>query len=63
MGEGGPIRMRKCGSRLESGTDAGLARAIEQRSVALWLLKVECLPETFKTDPRFHALLRRVNLE
>ena len=38
-------------------------RAIEARSPAVAFLKVEWLPEGFKADPRYHALLRRVGLE
>jgi tetratricopeptide (TPR) repeat protein len=47
-------------------TDRALAyftRAIEERSVSVGGLKVEWLPEGFKADPRFHALLRRIGLE
>ena len=47
-------------------TDRALAyfsRAIDERSVQAWFLGAEWLPEGFKADPRFHALLRRIGLE
>ncbi len=42
---------------------ASFNRAIEERSSQVQVLKIEFLPEGFRADPRFHALLRRVRLE
>jgi TolB-like protein/tetratricopeptide (TPR) repeat protein len=42
---------------------ASFSRAIDERSGQVTSLKAEFLPEAFKADPRFHALLRRVRLE
>ena len=42
---------------------ASFAQAIDERSVNVGVLKVDFLPERFKADPRYHALLRRVGLE
>ncbi len=42
---------------------AYFTRAIDERSAAVGQLKFEWLPEAFKADPRFHALLRRMGLE
>ena len=39
------------------------SRAVDERSFGVWGLKVEFLPERFKADPRFRALLRRVGNE
>jgi hypothetical protein len=39
------------------------ARRLEERSPSVWGLKTEWLPESFKADPRYHALLRRIGLE
>jgi tetratricopeptide (TPR) repeat protein len=47
-------------------TDRALAsfhRAIDEHSGSVDGLKVEFLPKGFKTDPRFHALVRRIGLE
>jgi tetratricopeptide (TPR) repeat protein len=42
---------------------AAFSRAADELSPSLFGLKVEFLPERFKADPRFHALLRRIRLE
>jgi tetratricopeptide (TPR) repeat protein len=39
------------------------SRAIDERSMNVLFLKVDWLPDGFKADPRYHALLRRVGLE
>jgi TolB-like protein/Tfp pilus assembly protein PilF len=39
------------------------SRAIAERSPTVWGLKTEWLPEPFKIDPRYHALLRRIGLD
>jgi serine/threonine-protein kinase len=38
-------------------------RAVEQRSFLVWGLKTEILPASFKSEPRFRALLRRMGNE
>lgn len=38
-------------------------RAVDRRSFGVWALKVEFLPQRFKADPRFKALLRRMGNE
>jgi len=42
---------------------ASLARSIDEHSTVVDGLKAEFLPERFKADPRYHALLRRIGLE
>jgi hypothetical protein len=42
---------------------AYFSRAIDERSPNVGILEMDFLPERFKGDPRYHALVRRIGLE